>query len=119
MKFGMHISVVELNEIVERVKLKSTLKGGYWSLLIKTAVFGLLDLDLKFVNACRTAKYLKDYIDSCVKMVNFTASADGRGRSRTVRQTHLEEVILDHGDETLCTSTRALACRLRVSQPTV
>ncbi|GFY15291.1 hypothetical protein TNCV_1571021 [Trichonephila clavipes] len=42
----------------------------------------------------------------------FIASTDGRGRSRTVRQTHLEEVILDHVNETPGKSTRAVARRL-------
>ncbi|GFY34061.1 uncharacterized protein TNCV_4982641 [Trichonephila clavipes] len=49
---------------------------------------------------------------------SFIASTDGRGRPRTVRQ-HLEEVILDHVDETPGTSRRAVACCLHVSQPTV
>ncbi|GFW19690.1 hypothetical protein TNCV_1605811 [Trichonephila clavipes] len=44
------------------------------------------------------------------------ASTEGRGRSRTVRQTHLEEVILDHLDET--PGTKTVACRLHVTQPT-
>ncbi|GFW65082.1 hypothetical protein TNCV_393481 [Trichonephila clavipes] len=46
---------------------------------------------------------------------SFTASTGGRCRSRIVRQTHLEEVILDHGDNTPGTSTRAVACLLHVS----
>ncbi|GFU27153.1 hypothetical protein TNCV_775721 [Trichonephila clavipes] len=41
---------------------------------------------------------------------SFTASTDGRGRSRTVRQTYLEDVILDHEDETPDTSTRVVVC---------
>ncbi|GFV66419.1 hypothetical protein TNCV_4899001 [Trichonephila clavipes] len=45
-------------------------------------------------------------------------SSDGRGRSRTVRQTYLEDVILDHADETLGTSTWATACRINLTTPT-
>ncbi|GFX44930.1 uncharacterized protein TNCV_3429791 [Trichonephila clavipes] len=48
---------------------------------------------------------------------SFDVSIDGRGRSRTVRQTHLKEVILNHVDER--PDPRAVACRLYVSKPAV
>ncbi|KAF8771229.1 hypothetical protein HNY73_018676 [Argiope bruennichi] len=47
---------------------------------------------------------------------SFNTSTDGRDRSRTVRQPHMEEIILDHVDETPGTGIRAVACRLHVSQ---
>ncbi|GFU50009.1 hypothetical protein TNCV_2362771 [Trichonephila clavipes] len=50
---------------------------------------------------------------------SFVANINGRSISRTVRQTLLEEILLDHLDETPGTSTRAVACRLLVSQRTV
>ncbi|GFW27131.1 hypothetical protein TNCV_93571 [Trichonephila clavipes] len=49
----------------------------------------------------------------------FNFNTDELSRRRTVRLTHLEEVILDCVDETPRTSTRTVACRLHVSQPTV
>ncbi|GFV65958.1 hypothetical protein TNCV_1303491 [Trichonephila clavipes] len=48
---------------------------------------------------------------------SFIAGTDGRDRSKIVRQPHVEEVILDHVDDT--SGTRAVECRLHVSQPTV
>ncbi|GFV18165.1 hypothetical protein TNCV_169681 [Trichonephila clavipes] len=50
---------------------------------------------------------------------SFVASTGDRGSSRAVRQTHLEEVVLDHVGKTPSTSTSAVVCRLHVSQPTV
>ncbi|GFS63902.1 hypothetical protein TNCV_1129041 [Trichonephila clavipes] len=71
------------------------------------------------VDPCRTTQYFSDYIDSCVKMSNSFPITVGGDRSRTVRQTHLEDVILDHVEYTPGTSTRAVASRLHVNQPTV
>ncbi|GFX86323.1 transposable element Tcb2 transposase [Trichonephila clavipes] len=48
MKFGMYVSVEEFKGFVQRFLQKSTLKGGYWRILIKKSFFDLLDLDLKF-----------------------------------------------------------------------
>ncbi|GFX91685.1 hypothetical protein TNCV_3682711 [Trichonephila clavipes] len=48
---------------------------------------------------------------------SFIASADGRGRSRTVRQTPPGEVILGQVDETPGTSTRQYVVYMSVNQP--
>ncbi|GFV01628.1 hypothetical protein TNCV_2962211 [Trichonephila clavipes] len=51
-----------------------------------------------FEERCRTTKCFSDYTDSCVKMVSLSPILmEG---VETVRQAHLEEVILDHVDET-------------------
>lgn len=50
---------------------------------------------------------------------SFIASCDGRTGTRTVRHPNMEETILNIVDETPRTSTRAIARRVHVSQPTV
>ncbi|GFT65058.1 hypothetical protein TNCV_2610911 [Trichonephila clavipes] len=50
---------------------------------------------------------------------SFITITDGRGRSRTARQTHLQEVISDHVDKTPVKSARTAENRLHVSQQTV
>ncbi|GFY00427.1 uncharacterized protein TNCV_1664661 [Trichonephila clavipes] len=42
---------------------------------------------------------------------SFITSTGGKCRSRAVRQTHLEEIILDYGNEIPGTSKRAVACQ--------
>lgn len=49
----------------------------------------------------------------------FVASSDGRPRTRTVWYPNMKETILNIVDKTLLTSTRAIACRVHVSQFTV
>lgn len=48
---------------------------------------------------------------------SFIVSTDGRGRSNTERQPHVEEIILKLVDDTFHTSIRAIACRVHISQP--
>ncbi|GFX90621.1 hypothetical protein TNCV_3194391 [Trichonephila clavipes] len=50
---------------------------------------------------------------------SFIANTAERDRSGTVRQTHLDEVILDDEDETFGANTRAVSFRLHVNRPTV
>ncbi|GFY24863.1 hypothetical protein TNCV_2690541 [Trichonephila clavipes] len=51
--------------------------------------------------------------------VTLMSCTDESGRLRTVQETYLEDVILDYVHETLGTSTRFVASRLHVHQPTV
>ncbi|GFW51283.1 hypothetical protein TNCV_3254121 [Trichonephila clavipes] len=84
--------------ILQKVK-RQTFIGCIVLLMVTTEQFyGCIRNGFQ-VDAWRSAKCLRDYIDNCVKFVHLSPGTDRRGRLRTVQQAHLA-VLSDHVDQT-------------------